>query len=65
MLTLLLEGLLHNLGIDRRFQQMLHEMLQNRLVLRSMAYMLFDLMWEEIFPELQDVLTGGSVLDID
>lgn len=45
--------------------EMLHEMLQNRLVLRSMAYMLFDLMWEEIFPELQDVLTGGSVLGID
>jgi len=45
--------------------EMLHEMLQNRLVLRSMAYMLFDLMWLEIFPELQDVLTGGSVLDID
>lgn len=41
-----------------------HEMLQNRVVVKSMAYMLFDLLWLEIFPEIGDVLECGSVLDI-
>lgn len=44
---------------------MLHEMLQNRLVVKSLFYMLFDLLWIEIFPELRDVLTCASVLDIE
>jgi Sorting nexin C terminal/PX domain len=44
---------------------MLHEMLQNRLVMKSMFYMLFDLLWEEIFPEMKDVLSGGEALDIN
>lgn len=44
---------------------MLHEMLQNRLVLKSMFYMLFDLVWIEVFPELRDFLTGATVLDIE
>jgi hypothetical protein len=43
---------------------MMHEMFQNRVVVKSMAYMLFDLLWLEVFPEL-DVLTGGAALDMD
>ena len=42
-----------------------HEMLQNRLVVKSMAYMLFDLLWVEVFPEIGDVLQAGAALDID
>lgn len=42
-----------------------HEMLQNRLVVKSMAYMLFDLVWLEVFPEIGDVLVCGAALDID
>ena len=34
-----------------------HEMLQNRVVVTSLFYMLFDLLWIEVFPELRDVLT--------
>eukprot|EP00978_Attheya_sp_CCMP212_P009549 scaffold22590_cov46-Attheya_sp.AAC.4 len=46
-------------GID-----VLHEMLQNRLVLKSMAYMMLDEVWLELFPELNDgFLTGASGLD--
>ncbi|KAL7471344.1 hypothetical protein ACHAXS_011639 [Conticribra weissflogii] len=41
----------------------LHEMLQNRLVLKSMAYMLLDIVWGEIFPELSDFVTGSDSLD--
>lgn len=41
------------------------EMLQNRLVVKSMAFMLFDLVWLEIFPEIGDVLQGGAALDMD
>ena len=44
---------------------MLHEMLQNRLVLKSMAYMLMDLVWVEIFPELSDFVTGAECLEKD
>jgi hypothetical protein len=44
---------------------MLHEMLQNRLVLKSMAYMLMDLVWVEIFPELSDFVTGAECLEND
>ena len=43
----------------------LHEMLQNRMVMKSLFYMLFDLLWEEIFPEMKDVLSGADALDID
>ncbi|KAL3789748.1 hypothetical protein HJC23_006741 [Cyclotella cryptica] len=42
---------------------MLHEMLQNRLVLKSIAYMLMDLVWSEIFPELKEFATGATCLD--
>ena len=42
---------------------LLHEMLQNRLVLKSMAYMLLDMVWAEIFPELGDFVTGAECLD--
>jgi hypothetical protein len=42
-----------------------HEMLQNRVVVKSMAYMLFDLLWLEVFPEIGDVLECGAALDID
>ena len=44
---------------------MLHEMLQNRVVLKSMSYMLFDLLWLEVFPELHDILTGPAALEND
>ena len=43
----------------------LHEMLQNRVVVKSMFYMLFDLLWLEVFPEIADVLQGGAALDLD
>lgn len=42
-----------------------HEMLQNRIVVKSMAYMLFDLLWIEVFPEIGDVLQCGAALDIE
>lgn len=42
---------------------MLHEMLQNRVVLKSMAYMIMDLVWAEIFPELGDFVTGAEILE--
>ena len=42
-----------------------HEMLQNRVVVKSMAYMLFDLLWLEVFPEIGDVLQCGAALDLD
>lgn len=51
--------------LTRDGMNMLHEMLQNRLVVKSLFYMLFDLLWIEIFPELRDVLTCASVLDIE
>ena len=50
-------------NITQNGLDMLHEMLQNRMVTKSMAYMLFDLLLLEIFPELQDILTCGSALD--
>ena len=43
----------------------LHEMLQNRAVVKSMFYQLFDLLWLEVFPEIADVLQGGAALDVD
>ena len=42
-----------------------HELFQNRLVLKSMFYMLFDLIWIEILPELRDSLPCASALDLD
>ena len=50
-------------NITQNGLDILHEMLQNRMVVKSMAYMLFDLLWLEIFPELQDILTCGIALD--
>lgn len=44
---------------------LLHEMLQNRLVLKSIAYMLLDLVWAEIFPELIDFTSGAECLEKD
>jgi hypothetical protein len=44
---------------------MLHEMLQNRMVLKSMAYMILDLVWVELFPELNDFVTGAECLGKD
>ena len=42
---------------------LLHEMLQNRLVLKSIAYMLLDLVWAQIFPELAEFTTGAESLE--
>jgi len=43
---------------------MLHEMLQNQLVLKSMGYMIMDLVWVELFPELNDdFFTGAECLE--
>ena len=42
----------------------LHEMLQNRVVVKSMSYMLFDMIWLEVFPEIGDVLECAAALDI-
>jgi hypothetical protein len=44
---------------------MIHEMLQNKIILKSLFYMLFDLLWIEIFPELRDTLPCASSLDLD
>ena len=44
---------------------MLHEMLQNRLVLKSMAYMIMDVVWKELFPELSDFCLGAECLERD
>lgn len=51
--------------LTRDGMDIFHEMLQNRMVVKSMAYMLFDLMWVEVFPEIGDVLPCGAALDID
>jgi Sorting nexin C terminal/PX domain len=51
--------------LTRDGMDILHEMLQNRLVVKSMAYTLFDLIWFEVFPEIGDVLEGGGALDLD
>jgi len=59
-LRTVLGGELTSDGID-----VLHEMLQHRLVVKSMFYMLFDLLWEEVFPEMKDILSGGDALNID
>lgn len=44
---------------------MIHEMMQNRIVLKSLVYMLFDLLWIEVFPELRDTLPCASAIDLD
>ena len=46
-------------GID-----VLHEMLQNRVVLKSIAYQLMDDAWGEIFPDLRDVVSGASAVSV-
>jgi hypothetical protein len=43
--------------------EMLHEMLQNRVVLKSMAYMIMDVVWVEIFPELGDFVTAAESIE--
>ena len=43
----------------------LHEMLQNRIVVRSLGYMIMDMVWLEIFPEFSDFLSGTEALDIE
>ena len=45
--------------------EMLHEMLQNRVVLKSLFYMFVDLLLLEVFPEFQDFLTGGAALETE
>lgn len=45
-------------GID-----LLHEMLNNRLVLKSMFYMMADTLLLEVFPEMSDILTCSQVLE--
>lgn len=57
--TILGQDLTHD-GLD-----ILHEMLQNRVVVRSMAYMLFDILWLEVFPEIGDVIQGGAALEVE
>ena len=47
-------------GID-----IFHEMLQNRLVLRSMTHHLLAAVWNEAFPELSDILADAPSLDLD
>ncbi|CAJ1955363.1 unnamed protein product [Cylindrotheca closterium] len=42
---------------------MVHEMLQNRVVVKSLFYMLVDLLWIEVFPELRDSLSGDDPLN--
>ena len=40
-----------------------HEMLNNRLFLKSMIYMMADTLLLEAFPEMIDILTCSQVLD--
>lgn len=42
-----------------------HEMLQNRLVMKSLFYILFDMLWLEVFPEIGDILECGASLDLN
>lgn len=42
-----------------------HEMLQNRIVVKSLFYMLFDLVWIEIFPEIRDGMDCATALEIE
>jgi hypothetical protein len=42
---------------------MLHEMFQNRLVVKSFGYMMVDMLWLEIFPGMSDIISGTSALD--
>jgi hypothetical protein len=42
---------------------MFHEMLQNRVVVKSLGYTILDLLWLELFPSLSDILTGTKALD--
>mmetsp|Transcript_38805 Transcript_38805/g.57003 ORF Transcript_38805/g.57003 Transcript_38805/m.57003 type:complete len:341 (+) Transcript_38805:386-1408(+) len=42
-----------------------HEMLQNRIVLKSMVYMIMDMVWLEIFPEMSDILSGAEALETE
>lgn len=44
---------------------LLHEMLQNRLVLKSLGYIILDMMWQDVFPDLADVLTGMDNLEFE
>ena len=44
---------------------MLHEMLQNRVVVKSLGYTIADLLWLELFPSLSDILTGTKALDFE
>lgn len=40
-----------------------HEMLQNKVVVKSLGYTVLDLLWLELFPSLSDILTGTKALD--
>jgi hypothetical protein len=51
--------------LTREGLDMVHDMIQNRLVVKSMFYMLFDLVWIEILPELRDSLPCATALDLD
>jgi hypothetical protein len=44
---------------------LLHEMLQNRLVLKSLGYIVIDMLWQDVFPDLGDVLTGMDSLNFE
>ncbi|GKY90805.1 hypothetical protein MPSEU_000053300 [Mayamaea pseudoterrestris] len=44
---------------------MLHEMLQNRLVVKSIFYILMDMLWLDVFPELGDVVECGLSIDLN
>lgn len=41
----------------------LFEMLQNRVILKSLAYQIFDTFILELFPEIGDVLSGAKVVE--
>jgi hypothetical protein len=43
----------------------MHEMLQNRLMVKSIFYILMDLLWLEVFPEIGDVADGNRSLDVE
>jgi len=44
---------------------LLHEMLQNRIVVKSLVYVILDKLWLSIFPDLDDFLSGSTISTVN
>lgn len=40
------------------------EMLQNKMVVKSLGYMIVDTVWLSIFPDFSDFLTGTAAIEL-